>query len=269
MDSCDNANSINEKRKAIFISHSSKDIRYVRVIVNFLENIGFRKSQIFCSSFPEYDIPVGENIFDYLKKQFDSLDLTVLFIISKNYYNSPICLNEMGAAWVLKQNVFPITLPGFDINEMNGVICGIKALMLDSNDEFLKSELNKLKNYLENVFSLEELTSNHWERISQNFCTKITELSEHIYTEEISSKFTNAKGTFYMLKEKLPLEVINSASYAVGESHWLADWGDKNKELFINNSKIKFKVTKVEQPDTYYHNGKKIENARNIYFEIL
>lgn len=34
MDSCCNANNINEKRKAIFISHSSKDIRYVEAIVD-------------------------------------------------------------------------------------------------------------------------------------------------------------------------------------------------------------------------------------------
>jgi hypothetical protein len=269
MDSCCNVNNINNKRKAIFISHSSKDVRYVAAIVNLLEEIGLKETQIFCSSFPEYGIPLGENIFNYLKSQFNSLDLTVLFILSDNYYKSEICLNEMGAAWVLKQKVFPIALPEFPIENMKGVISGSKALLLGSDERYLKSELDKLKSYIEDRFSLEKLPSNYWENISQKFCTKIKEISEHIFIGEISSKFTNAKGTFYLLKEKLPFDTIQSENYVLGESHWLADWGDKNKEVFINNSKVKFKVTKVEQLDTYYHNGKRVENARNIYFEIL
>lgn len=269
MDSCGNVNNPNKKRKAIFISHSSKDVRYVAVIVDLLEKIGLRETQIFCSSFPEYGIPLGENIFDYLKSQFNSLDLTVLFILSDNYYKSEICLNEMGAAWVLKQKAFPIILPEFSIGNMKGVISGSKALLLGSDERCLKSELNNLKNYIEDSFSLGNLPPDYWENISQEFCTKIKEISEHIFIREISSKFTNAKGTFYLLKEKLPLDIIQSENYVSGESHWLADWGDKNNKVFINNSKVKFKVTKVEQLDTYYHNRKKIENARNIYFEIL
>lgn len=269
MDSCCNANNINEKRKAIFISHSSKDIRYVEAIVDLLEKIGLRETQIFCSSFPEYGIPLGENIFDYLKSQFNLLDLTVLFVLSDNYYKSEICLNEMGAAWVLKQKAFPIILPEFSVEQMKGVISGSKALLLGSDEKYLKSDLDNLKKYIENNFSLEKIASNDWEKISQEFCVKKKEIIEHICIGEITSEFTNVKGTFYLLKEKLPLDIIQSEHYVVNESHWLADWSDNNREVFLNNSTIKFKVTKVEQPDTYYHNGKKIENARNIYFEIL
>lgn len=269
MDNCYNANNINEKRKAIFISHSSKDIRYVEAIVDLLEKIGLRETQIFCSSFPEYGIPLGENIFDYLKSQFNLLDLTVLFVLSDNYYKSEICLNEMGAAWVLKQKAFPIILPEFSVEQMKGVIRGSKALLLGSDERYLKSELDNLKKYLEDNFSLGELFSDYWEKISQEFCTRIKDISEHIYTGEISGKFKHEKGTFYLLKEKLPLDIIQSEDYVVNESHWLADWSDKNREVFLNNSTIKFKVTKVDQPKTYDHDGKKIKNARNIYFEIL
>ena len=88
-----------EKQVKIFISHSSDDVKYVRRIVEFLEDLNVPEDGIFCSSIPEYGIPGGEKIFDFLRGQFDTYDLHVIFVLSKNYYNSIASLNEMGAAW--------------------------------------------------------------------------------------------------------------------------------------------------------------------------
>lgn len=77
------------KSPKVFISHSSEDKEYVECIVDLLECIGLRdKSQLFCSSIPEYGVPLGENIYDYLKQQFESHHLHVIFVLSKNYYKS-------------------------------------------------------------------------------------------------------------------------------------------------------------------------------------
>ncbi len=51
-----------------------------------------------CTSVPGYGISEGAKIYDWLKKQFQNYDLRVLYVLSKNYYASPACLNEMGAA---------------------------------------------------------------------------------------------------------------------------------------------------------------------------
>lgn len=106
----------------IFISHSSKDINYVKSIVEMLEDIGLRKNHIFCSSFPEYGIPAGQDIYKYLKKQFNDYNLKIIFVLSKNYYESVASLNEMGAAWILKKDALSILVPGFSIDEIKGCV---------------------------------------------------------------------------------------------------------------------------------------------------
>ena len=97
-----------DKPHKIFISHSSKDVAYVAQIVNLLDGMGLNQTQVFCSSLPGYGVPIDTNIFDFLRDQFLKYNLHVIFIHSDNYYMSPISLNEMGAAWALKNAVTSI-----------------------------------------------------------------------------------------------------------------------------------------------------------------
>lgn len=61
--------------------------------------MGLKESQIFCSSASGYGIPLDEDIYEYLKKQFfDEFDLHIILILSNNYYESVASMNEMGAA---------------------------------------------------------------------------------------------------------------------------------------------------------------------------
>lgn len=57
-----------QKKSKIFISHSSLDKNYVSHFVDFVEGIGLRSEQLFCSSVPGYNIPLDEDIYDYLIK---------------------------------------------------------------------------------------------------------------------------------------------------------------------------------------------------------
>ena len=127
---------ISEKRsQRFFISHSSRDRDFVAQIVTLLDGIGLNQTQIFCSSLPGYDIPIDTNIFDFLRGQFLKYDLHVFFIHSSNYYESPISLNEMGAAWALKSTCTSILLPGFPFTGMKGVVNSEDVAIKLDNDE--------------------------------------------------------------------------------------------------------------------------------------
>ena len=91
-----------KKTSKIFISHSSRDLAFVQPLVELFEHIGLNPENMFCSSVAGYNVPLDSNIYNYLKEQFQSYDLRVIFILSENYYNSPASLNEMGAAWELQ-----------------------------------------------------------------------------------------------------------------------------------------------------------------------
>lgn len=114
--------SVQIRKQKVFISHASKDVDAVKQIVQLLESIGFNKQTLFCSSIQPYGIPNGIDIYEHLKMQFHDFDTHVIFVLSKNYYDSVACLNEMGAAWVLSCSKTVMLLPGFSFCNIKGAI---------------------------------------------------------------------------------------------------------------------------------------------------
>lgn len=179
---------VETKSPKIFISHSSKDEKYVSAIVELLCDIGLNAGHIFCSSVPGYGIPLDHDIYDFLKQQFHEHNLHVFFILSDNYYTSPACLNEMGAAWILQTNYTSILLPGFEFQRIDGAINPRKiAIKLDAPENDLKEKLGELKDHLIAEFGLPNLPSTRWEKKRDAF---IEELQPHSIesTIEISPK---------------------------------------------------------------------------------
>lgn len=163
-----------EKPYKAFISHSSKDKEFVSELVGLLEYIGLDEEQIICTSIQGYGIPLGENIFDYLKQQFHDYRLYVIFVHSDNYYQSPVCLNEMGAAWVLKADHCSLLTKGFDFNAMRGVVNANEiSIKVDSDDA--SARLNELNAHLCNRFNIKHRTGTGWERHRDNFLKRVNQ----------------------------------------------------------------------------------------------
>lgn len=166
-----------KKTPKIFISHSSCDKNYVSKLVELLDGIGLDQTQVFCSSLPGYDIPIGSNIFDYLRNQFLSYDLHVFFIHSKNYYQSSVSLNEMGAAWVLMTEYSSLLLPGFKFEEMTGVVNNQTiAIKLDNDVVEVKDKLNQMYAKLIEEFGLTRKADIIWEQKRDRFIREINEI---------------------------------------------------------------------------------------------
>ena len=86
------------KKPMLFISHASADLLYVEPLVELFADIGLNKKMMFCSSVPDYHIPMDNDIYTYLRNLFTDYELHVIFILSHNYYQSTACLNEMGGS---------------------------------------------------------------------------------------------------------------------------------------------------------------------------
>lgn len=148
-----------------------KDIEYTKALVELLEGIGVKEKQIFCSSLREYGVKVGEDIYERLKSEFNSYDLWVFFILSDNYYGSPVSLNEMGAAWILQKKYLFILLPGFNFENIKGAINPNKIGIQLSSSE-IKLLLNDLKDEICKTFYC-QISNNKWERIRDKFIDKV------------------------------------------------------------------------------------------------
>ena len=162
-----------ERPYKVFISHSSKDCEFVEHLVDLLEAIGIDgKDRLFCSSIPLYGIDLSSNIYKSLLEQFQKYRLFVLFVHSANYYCSPISLNEMGAAWVLRTEHCSILTAGFSYEEMKGVVKG-DEISIKVDDSQASHRLNQLKDRLTSFFGLKEIPSEKWDWKRDKFLERV------------------------------------------------------------------------------------------------
>lgn len=157
----------------IFISHSSKDKKVVEYIIDLLENMGVASEKIFCTSVEGYGIPLGENFLETIKQEFNEKVLA-LFILTRNFYSSPICLCEMGAAWVKTNVHIPILVPPLTFDDVKGVIAPIQGLTI--ND---KEKLNSLYSRILELFNIDTFNSNRWERKRNKFIDEVNSLIQY------------------------------------------------------------------------------------------
>ena len=108
--------------KKIFISHSVKDIEIGNKFLDFIESLGFDKSNVFYSSKFHNGVELGKTFPDVVKNNFKESDL-IVFLLTSNFYESSYCLNEMGAAWISEEKeIVPILLGDLSFSDMKGFI---------------------------------------------------------------------------------------------------------------------------------------------------
>lgn len=168
------------KPSKIFISHSELDSAYVTKFVGLLEKLGIEDEQLFCSSVEGYHIPMSDNdendLYTYLRGEFNNYNLYVIFMLSRNYYESTVCLNEMGAAWVLQSDYQSILLPNFVFPEIKGVVNPRKiSFKLDDNRN-RHYRLNELKDKIVDKLELAQITHSKWERQRDEFLDEIDKI---------------------------------------------------------------------------------------------
>lgn len=181
----------------IFISHSSKDKAYADALVELLEHLGFDENNLFCSSIFGYGIPLGEDIYEYLKNQFNTYNLHVIFMLSENYYKSIACLNEMGAAWILHNSYTTILLPGFTFEEIKGAVNPNQiSLKLDGDLDEVKERLGQLKNNFQKTFGLNPISDIRWEKKRDDFIRVVL----NIFKTQPQNATTLSDGALDILK---------------------------------------------------------------------
>lgn len=160
---------IYEKQRKIFISHSSKD---KEIVQNFSDHIlqlgiGINSSDIFCTSIEELGLKNGEDIRKHIKENILSADFSFL-LISKYYKKSEICLNEMGAVWVINHNVRCYLLPNTDFDEIGWLYETKQAEKITD-----QIALDRLYNELSHYYGFENKIE-IWSRQRETFINNIS-----------------------------------------------------------------------------------------------
>lgn len=106
--------SIIKKEGKIFISHSSKDAELVNLFIEKVLILGLYidRSEIFSTSTDGSNIKSGQDFKKAIKDELTNAK-AVIQIVTENYKVSEVCLNEMGAAWVVCPIVIPLIASPF------------------------------------------------------------------------------------------------------------------------------------------------------------
>ena len=167
------------KPPKVFISHKKEDKAYADALVSMINFIiGADGDKIFCSSVQGYGIRQSRDIMDELKSQFSMYEIFMVIIHSPRYYQSAICLNEMGAAWVMGTRFSSFLTKDCKAEQMRGVI-NREKIYIDLNDDSdqLEAHLNDFKNDLLAFFGKAPIDENKWANARKRFVNEVSSLT--------------------------------------------------------------------------------------------
>ena len=162
------------KPPLLFLSHCSKNKYYGDIIREFVIGLGVRDDQLIYTSHPMNKIPLDSNIFDYLKSNLHK-DILALILLSRDYFNSPACMSEMGAIWVNSKDYTLLAVPDFKFSNTKYRGCPIdkdQYTAVLNGDNTFRTNMLELKDKIIKMFELvsdEKKTTN----LIQNMVDKI------------------------------------------------------------------------------------------------
>lgn len=210
------------KPTLFFISHSSKDKEYAEALVDLLKNIGLTPQNLFCTSVPGYWIENGRFI-DVIKEKFDNYNLYMIIIQSPRYFQSPISLNEMGAAWALGAKCSSFLTNDMTFEQMNGVI-NKDYIAIDINSTECKSRINDFKKEVINYTNIPAVEDNIWERERNKFIETVKEIkydseSQNSQNVLVDKNIENKITHFFIVNDRKEFDLTTIARTLCNDRH--------------------------------------------------
>ena len=168
-----------DAKNKIFISHSEKDKTSVDLFIELLHAIGVphptqntEEKYIFCSSHLDYYIENGYPNKNKVKTELQNQDTFFVLWYTDNYFNSPCCLNEVGAIWINNRDYQEILEPAFDSSKIKGLLDN-QPVWFRADDKY---RLNNFKTKVVEMFGIDMPSENHWEQSRDKFIKRLKEL---------------------------------------------------------------------------------------------
>lgn len=213
-DAVKECNTKGKKRPLVFISHRGTQVQFVSVLVDLLEKCGFKSDNLFCSSVPGFNIGLDEDIIETLRKKFVDYDLYVVYVFSTDFFQSPYCLNEMGAAWVLQVENSIIVTRDMDETVIDGVVNKTKT-RVSFNDSVLqlKNRMAELRDKLLSFARLPKVEEVNWNRYYDKFISDVNSIAP----QGVIAKPAKADNPSMTFTAANPDDVVQKAINRLGE----------------------------------------------------
>lgn len=170
----------NNNNTRVFISHSSKDKDLLTEFVDevLIDGIGLKSSEIYCTSIEGLGIRNGEDMRNHIQTNIFQCDYAFI-ILSENYKNSEICLNEMGAVWALNKTIKIFTIPPVSYNSLGWLMEVNQVHSLNNN-----SGLNELYDEMTERYSFNK-NATQWDRHKNKFIKYVETYLPSIHSQSV------------------------------------------------------------------------------------
>lgn len=232
------------KETQIFISHSGKDKTIIDDFIDLILHGALSVSidKIFCTSTDGTKILSGDDWRASILEALKTAKINFL-IITPNYKESEVCMNEMGAAWVTDARVIPLIVEPINYKTVGVIQEPIQIEKL--TDE---KSLDRIKDIIQGELSIpsEQIKSDRWTSKKKEFVYKLKEyLKNNSFEVPMDRTQFNA-----LIKEKEELEsAITSIIQEKGTLEKLVEELIKAKD----KSDVK-KITKKYSSETEFEN---------------
>lgn len=246
------SNTNEKKNKKIFVSHSSENRNITDKFVELLKIIGVKNNQIYYSSYEETGVEFLQNCLERISQEFNQNELLVIFMISREFYNSKVCIAETGATWVTDSDKYiPIIIPPYSYNNLEGVVSPTQAA-IKLNDLNVSTKIEHLKSKIEEFIGIEKSAdASEWTRAKDAFIANVVDITNNLngIDAELIDFLVDETSPLVKIKlvnntqHRMKLEEINISLNIDGEG---------SKELKLNNVIIKKLAIKPLEEITVY-----------------
>jgi len=152
----------------IFISHAAVDKIIIDDFYDLLQmGCDLRREEIFCTSVDGAGIETGKDFTDWIHANLNKSRIVIIFL-SENYYSSRFCVAEMGAAWALGKDVFPLVVPGIE-RDPGAVMLGRQSALVD------ESGLDDLRDRIARLYPSASQATSRWSLKKDEFLRRFRE----------------------------------------------------------------------------------------------
>lgn len=189
-----------------FVSHAVMDKKLIESFVDLLQsgmNINF--NDIYCTS--NGNLQTGQLFIEEIRHNLILSDV-VVFLFSKNFFESKFCMCELGAAWVQGKYIVPILVPPKNFNDLeNTPLKGLQARNIT-----IEKDMNEIFNEFVRLGVIQDMNVNRFNTKLQEFMRKkpwINQLPGYSLESPLKATlegFAKKDTTRNMIQGKLPFK---------------------------------------------------------------
>lgn len=248
----------NKKRK-VFISHSSVDKGRIDELAKSLDSLG-------CDIFYSSDITTNkinygtsnDGIYGQIKREISNADV-VLFMVSENFYSSIASVIEVGIAYALEKEMIPVSFKSGNYKEDLKAIFNHTQLLasLDNPDDVMRllaqisnstdaikmyecqkrvvEAINSSKDEEEHIVGQCSSDIKEFKNINDETAIDCIAISTEVI--EIASKFRRLSNFDYLFIKYICEDRVNEFSLDSDYTHWSNDfriWRER-ENIYISN----------------------------------